>query len=127
VKIVANGSNIKVYVDGNLEIDHNDGTYANGYLGFNAFGVSARYDSLVVKNDQMVYYVRGANGEVLAEYDGGGNLLAEYVYANGQRIAKINPGGNVDFYLNDHLGSARAMVGSGWSANYYPYIPKRSL
>ncbi|MEJ2637757.1 MAG: RHS repeat-associated core domain-containing protein, partial [Calditrichia bacterium] len=56
-----------------------------------------------------------------AEYDGGGKLLAEYVYANGQRIAKMNAGGDVDYYLNDHLGSARAMAGSKWSANYYPF------
>jgi RHS repeat-associated protein len=65
---------------------------------------------------------------VIAEYDGAGNLLSEYVYANGQRIAKMDPDGTMDYYLNDHaggpaqvLGSARAMAGSGWSANYYPF------
>ncbi len=47
--------------------------------------------------------------------------IFEYVYANGQRIVKRNPAGNVDIYLNDHLGSARVLVGSGWSANYYPF------
>ena len=58
---------------------------------------------------------------MIAEYDGAGNLLSEYVYANGQRIAKMDPDGTMDYYLNDHLGSARAMAGSGWSANYYPF------
>ena len=60
-------------------------------------------------------------GIVLAEYDGGGNLVAGYIYANGQRMAKVLPNGDMHYYLNDHLGSARAMLGIGWSANYYPY------
>ncbi len=121
MKIVVSGSNIKVYVDGNLEIDYNDGIYTSGYFGFNVFGVKAHYDNLVIKDNTETYYIRGADGEVLAEYDLGDNLVAEYVYANGQRIVKRNPAGNVDIYLNDHLGSARAMVGNGWSANYYPF------
>ena len=41
--------------------------------------------------------------------------------ANGQRIAKLTPSGGADIYLNDHLGSARVMARSGWSANYYPF------
>jgi hypothetical protein len=116
VKIVANGSNIKVYVDGVFQFEVTDGIYTKGYLGLNVFGVAARYDNLTVNGNPFkdeVYYVRDLDGEVLAEYDGAGNLLADYVSANGQRIAKINPSGTVDLYLNDHLGSARAMVGSG--------------
>ncbi len=124
VKIVVSGSNIKVYVDGNLEIDYNDGTYTSGYFGFNVFGVSARHENFTINShpsENEVYYVRDVNGAVLAEYDGAGNLLTEYVYGNGQRLAKLNPNTTVDYYLNDHLGSARAMYGSGWSANYYPF------
>ena len=48
------------------------------------FGVSARYDNLVVKSDAVTYYFRGPEGEVLAEYDDGDNLVAEYVCANDQ-------------------------------------------
>lgn len=58
VKIVASGSSIKVYVDGNLEIDHSDGTYTNGYFGLNVFGVSARYDNLAVLSNTEVHYLR---------------------------------------------------------------------
>jgi len=67
---------------------------------------------------------------VIAEYNGLGNLVAEYVYGNNQRIAKINPDGVIDYYLNDDPakagqvpGSARTMVSSGWSANYAEGIP----
>ncbi len=58
---------------------------------------------------------------MLAEYDDGDNLLAEYVYANGQRVAKLTSGSGTAIYLNDHLGSARVLYGTGWSANYYPF------
>ncbi|OPX99528.1 MAG: tRNA(Glu)-specific nuclease WapA precursor [Syntrophorhabdus sp. PtaB.Bin027] len=67
---------------------------------------------------------------MIAEYDGLGNLIAEYVYGNNQRIAKINPDRAIDYYLNDHPaeagqvpGSARTMVSSSWSANYAEGIP----
>ena len=121
VKVVASGSNIKVYVDGNLEINYNDGTYTGGYFGFFVNGLTARFDNLSITHYPRIYYIRDVAGNVLAEYDGGGNLLAEYIYANGQRMAKVLPNGDVHYYLNDHLGSARALLGTGWSANYYPY------
>jgi RHS repeat-associated protein len=124
VKIVAYGSSIKVYVDEVLQINATDNTYTQGYFGLNVFGVSARYDNLTIDGNPFeneIYYIRDIEGNVIAEYDGGGNLLAEYVYGNGQRLGKINPDGTVDYYMNDHLGSARTMVGSGWSANYYPF------
>ncbi|OPX99830.1 MAG: tRNA(Glu)-specific nuclease WapA precursor [Syntrophorhabdus sp. PtaB.Bin027] len=65
---------------------------------------------------------------MIAEYNGLGNLVAEYVYGNNQRLARINSDKTIDYYLNDHpakagqaLGSARTMTSSGWSANYYPF------
>jgi len=94
------------------------------YFGFDVFDVAARFENLTVSDvpvESEIYYIRDVSGEVVAEYDGAGNLLAEYVYASGQRIAKKNPNGALAFYLNDHLGSARAMYGNGWSANYYPF------
>ncbi|NIP27407.1 MAG: hypothetical protein GWO38_27250 [Phycisphaerae bacterium] len=103
------GSNIKVYVDGDLEIDYNDSSYSSGYFGFNVFGVFARYDNLVVKSDNVPDYIRGAEGEVLAEYDVGDNLQKEYVYArSNQRIASISSATGTDIYLNDHPDSLRS-------------------
>ena len=41
-----------------------------------------------------------ANGNVIAEADGAGNLTAEYVYFNGKRAARIDlPAGSVHYYL----------------------------
>ncbi|MEJ2637497.1 MAG: RHS repeat-associated core domain-containing protein [Calditrichia bacterium] len=124
IKIRVQGSNMKVWIDNTLYIDTDDATYTDGYFGLISYGVAARFDNLVVRRmpyDNEIFYIRDTEGNVIAEYDGGGKLLAEYVYANGQRIAKMNAGGDVDYYLNDHLGSARAMAGSKWSANYYPF------
>ncbi len=58
---------------------------------------------------------------MLAEYNGADDLLSQYIYANGQRIAKLTPAGQADIYLSDHLSSARALTRSRWSANYYPF------
>ena len=69
------------------------------------------------------YYVRGQNGEVLAEYtDLEGDPSARYVYADGQRIAMVDASGNVYYYLNDHLGSAGVVVTSaGMMRDKYKY------
>ena len=65
---------------------------------------------------------------VIVKYNRLGNLLAEYVCGDNQRLAKIKSNRTIDYYLNDHParsgqapGSARAMTSSGWSANYYPF------
>ncbi len=82
--------------------------------------MAARYDDLSIENAAKLHYVRVLEGEILAEYDKADSLTADYVYANGQRIAKLTPASVADIYLNDHLGSARALTRSQWSANYYP-------
>ncbi len=124
VKIVAQGAVIRVYVDGNPYLEVTDTSYREGYFSLNVMGVGARYDHLKISGnpaENEIYYIRDTEGNVIAEYDGVGNLISEYVYGNGQRMARLEPDGTVDYYLNDHLGSARVMAGSGWSANYYPF------
>jgi len=34
VRVTAQGSSIEVWVDGELQISHEDGTYSSGYMGF---------------------------------------------------------------------------------------------
>jgi len=116
VKLTALGSTIKVYVDGNLYLNVNDDTYQSGYFGLDILGVGARFDNLRISGipvENEIYYVRDGEGNVIAEYDGLGNLVAEYVYGNDQRLAKINSDKTIDYYLYDHLGSARTMTSSG--------------
>jgi len=58
---------------------------------------------------EEVIYVRGASGEVLAEYAQDGALIAEYVYSGGRRVCKIVPvaGGGEEriYYHGDMVGT----------------------
>jgi RHS repeat-associated protein len=48
-------------------------------------------------------------GNVIQETDGQGNLLASYIYANGQRIARVR-GNEIIYYHNDVLGSPALLM-----------------
>lgn len=68
-------------------------------------------DSCWFADTTQVYYVRGG-GKVLAEYENPrlpGSPKAKYIFAGDRRIAMINAQGQLFFYLNDHLGSARVV------------------
>ncbi len=70
-------------------------------------------------------YIMG-QGQVMSEYNGSGSLIYNYIYANGKRIAR-KKGGNIDYYHNDMLGSARRMTSvSGWERDYYPFGQDRA-
>ncbi len=59
-------------------------------------------------------HATSAGGKVLAEYEidplGVYTLARKYIYAGDQRIAMVDDEGDVYYYLNDHLGSARVVV-----------------
>lgn len=72
-------------------------------------------------------YWRGPGGDVLDESGRSGNMQEEYIYFNGQRIARRDVAtGNVHYYFSDHLGSVR-VIAAGSNGNveqqidYYPY------
>ena len=73
----------------------------------------------------VTYYLRGADGSVLAEYDGSQVLTARYVYAGSRRIARVAADGGQSYYLADHLGSTRSLVDGGGTVtavyDYWPY------
>ena len=73
--------------------------------------------------DTATYYLRGADGAVLAEYTGQA-LSARYVYAGSRRIARI-VGDSARYYLADHLGSTRSLIDEAGSIttayDYWPY------
>ncbi len=82
----------------------------------------------VTGSDEVVY-IRDPAGNVLAEYDAGNNLLAEYVYANGHQVSKVEPdGGGGDsfhFFHSDHLGTALVITDENgtptWRGEYFPF------
>ena len=73
----------------------------------------------------VTYYLRGADGSVLAEYDGSQALTARYVYAGARRIARVAAGSGTSYYLADHLGSTRSLIDEAGNVtaayDYWPY------
>ncbi len=95
--------------------------------GYGAYAYTLDAEGYRVKKaggGRTTYYVRGAGGNVLATYDGAGDLTAAYVYAAGDRLASV-AGGVVSYYLKDHLGSTRTLLSSNGTAeatyDYWPY------
>jgi RHS repeat-associated protein len=77
---------------------------------------------------EQIIYVRDASGEVIAEYSGTGQLLAEYVYVDGKRVCKITSEQGVEsrvYYHGDVVGTPLALTNeSGWviaRAEYQPF------
>jgi RHS repeat-associated protein len=72
-------------------------------------------------------YWRNLASETLDESDLSGNMLEEYNYFNGQRVARRDVSTNaVHFYFSDHLGSHGVVENATGSAceqdiDYYPY------
>jgi len=71
-------------------------------------------------------YWPGPGGKVLTETDLSGNINEEYVYFNGERIARIDrPTGTVHYYFSNHLGSASVITDASGNiqeqTDYYPY------
>jgi RHS repeat-associated protein len=97
-------------------------------------GVSYTYDGdhrRVRKSNGTLYWY-GRNGEVLAESDLSGAVQAEYIYFNGRRVARRDPvGGNVYYYLTDHIGSARVIANASGAvaeeSDFYPFGTERVI
>jgi RHS repeat-associated protein len=92
-----------------------------------AAGVTYTYDGdgrRVYKSSGKLYWY-GAGGDILAETDGSGNTLNEYVFFGGKRIAMLPAGGNPIYYVEDMLGSSRVIVQSTgtlcYDADFDPY------
>ncbi len=99
-----------------------------------AAGVTYTYDGdghRVSKVGSKLYWY-GASGQILAETDASGNLLTEYVFFGGKRIAGVRPGdGNGPYYyIEDFLGSDGLTYQNGvpcYDADFTPYGGERSV
>jgi RHS repeat-associated protein len=97
-------------------------------------GVTYTYDGdnqRVKKSNGRLYWY-GLSGEVLVESDLSGNILSEYVYFSGRRIARRDPAsGNIYYFLSDHIGSARVVT--DWQgqvveeSDFYPFGTERVI
>jgi RHS repeat-associated protein len=76
-------------------------------------------------------YWRGTSSDTLAETDLGGNYQEEYIFFNGQRIARRDTTSTgttiaVHYYFSDHLGSHTVVENAAGTScdqdiDYYPY------
>lgn len=72
-------------------------------------------------------YWRDSDGDTLAETDLTGNGKEEYIFFNGQRIARRDlPSGTVHYYFSDDIGSTSMVTNATGSVveedlDYYPY------
>ncbi len=94
-------------------------------------GFSYFYDADSVRMEKSssstgTMYWPGPSGEYLTESDLTGAINEEYIYFNGERIARVDrPSGAVHYYFSDHLQSASVITDSSGNPTetyyYYPY------
>lgn len=105
-----------VYNQNQRLIQVNDGSMTANYT-YNGNG--QRVKKVVGSTTTIFHY--SLNGQIIAESNSAGNVTAEYVYFNGQPLAKLE-GANTYYYHNDHLGTPQNLTdGNGnivWSADY---------
>jgi RHS repeat-associated protein len=73
---------------------------------------------------QCTVYHYDQNGMLIAESSSSGTIKAEYIYLNGQPLAKIE-NNNVYYYHNDHLGTSILMTDENqnivWEGEFKPF------
>jgi RHS repeat-associated protein len=80
--------------------------------------------SATIHNGQVTEYLIDPTGQanVVGQYDGSGNLLANYTYGLGL-VSQITPGGT-NYYAFDGLGSTVGLTNSaGATVSSYSYLP----
>jgi RHS repeat-associated protein len=90
-------------------------------------GVTYDYDADGGRTEKSsgTMYWPGPSGN-LAETDLYGTINEEYIYFNGERIARVDrPSGTVHYYFSNHLGSASVITDAVGNVDeqtdYYPY------
>ena len=110
----------------------NDGSHPFTYDTENrlatAGGVTYTYDGdgKRVKKSNGTLYWTGPGWDPLLETDLSGNATAEYVFFNGERVARVDmPGNTPKYYFEDHLGSTDIVTnptgGIVEESDYVPY------
>ena len=71
-------------------------------------------------------YWRGLGSDPMAETDLAGNVKNNYIFFNGQRVARNDSAGAIHYYFSDHLGSHGVVENATGTAceqdiDYYPY------
>ncbi|MGA3324107.1 MAG: RHS repeat-associated core domain-containing protein [Terriglobia bacterium] len=108
-----------------------DGTYTYVWDARNrlqsAGGVTYTYDGdgkRVMKSSGTLYW-NSPGGTPLAETNSSGATLNEYIFFDGNRVARRDSSGNVYYYFQDQLGTAKTLTISAgvvcYDADFLPY------
>jgi RHS repeat-associated protein len=108
-----------------------DGTYTYAWDARHrlqsAGGVTYTYDGdgkRVMKSSGTLYW-NSADGTPLAETNSSGTTLNEYIFFNGNRVARRDSSGNVYYYFPDHLGTTKTLTTSAgvvcYDADFTPF------
>ena len=108
-----------IYNQNQRLIQVNNGSVTS-YYTYNGNGQRVKK---IVNGTTMIFHYN-LGGQIIAESDGAGTITAEYVYLNGNPLAKIE-GTAVYYYHTDNLGTPQKITdGTGavvWSADYKPF------
>jgi RHS repeat-associated protein len=130
--MTSNGSVSYVYDAENRLISTN----ANGSYSYLYDGDGQRVEKCTPEGTTPGTCASGATGtlywrgnfvsDALTETDLSGNVQNNYVFFNGQRVARVDSAGAVHYYFSDHLGSHGVVENATGSAceqdiDYYPY------
>jgi RHS repeat-associated protein len=99
----------------------------NRFFLFKILSVSLRGRVKKLASGRVTLYHYDYAGNLIAETDGNGTPLRDYVYLNGERIAMkvYGPQAGWYYFVNDHLGTPQKIVDSSgnvvWEAAYLSF------
>ncbi len=114
-----------------LSLQYNDAAMLTGVS--NSAVAAYSYDALyrrvkkVTAGGTTTRYVPANSGQLLTEYGVTGGWNRDYIYLNGQLVARVSSvaGEGVQYVVNDHQGTPIALVDSAktvrWKAKWYPF------
>ncbi|MBI5639953.1 MAG: RHS domain-containing protein [Nitrospirae bacterium] len=96
---------------------------ASSTLGDYVYNANGQRAKKVAGGVTTVYHFN-VGGQLIGESDNSGNVIAQYVYLNGQPIAKIDSAG-ISYIHTDHLGTPTAMTNAAgakvWEIESQPF------
>ena len=81
----------------------------SGIAQYTYNGIGQRIKKVTGSTTRIFHY--DTSGHLIAETDGSGTAIAEYVYIGDQPLAMIKPTNLMYYYHNDHLGTPRGAHG----------------
>jgi RHS repeat-associated protein len=123
--VTARGLRTMVYNDDNRLIQSIEGSKVKGEYTYNGLGQRVKK----VAGRTITYYLYDRAGNLMAEMDGAGVIMNEYVYVDGEPLAMIyKPGQRKEatfYYLNDHLTSPKMLTDASgalaWQGDREPF------